>query len=180
MPELEPNSMRAALASDGTKIEIVGNRKIEGCTCSPSIVKEVPLPYRPRVEDIDVSLEESVLSLRLSRHAFHAKADTATPLKVTTRSQDDKEAAADEAEERRPLRFVPHASAAEPSSTSPTSLQEQERTLTDKFRTAALAAVAVQQKETQPASAETSAKEAAATTAEGAVAAEVNSPPSAA
>ena len=140
MPDLEPASLTAALASDGTKIEVVGERKIEGCSCRPSTVKEIGLPYRPRAEDIDMSVEKDVLSLRLARHA---KADTATPLKVSMATQKDK----DTSTETRPLRFVPHASAAEGDATASTPMstpQDQERTLTEKFRSAALASVAVQ------------------------------------
>jgi HSP20 family molecular chaperone IbpA len=140
MPDLEPASLTAALASDGTKIEVVGERKIEGCSCRPSTVKEIGLPYRPRAEDIDMSVEKDVLSLRLARHA---KADTATPLKVSMATQKDK----DTSTETRPLRFVPHASAAEGDATASTPMstpQDQDRTLTEKFRSAALASVAVQ------------------------------------
>merc|ERR1719231_1784946 len=80
MPDLEPASVRAALAQDGTKIEVIGERKIEGCTCTPSTLKEISLPYRPRAEDIDVAMEkDGVLTLRLERHA---KADAPTPLNV--------------------------------------------------------------------------------------------------
>ena len=139
LPDLEPHTVKAALAPDGTKIEIMGERKIEGCTCVPSIVREVPLPYRPRAEDIDVSVDKnSVLSLRLTRHA---KVDAATPLTVTA-IQDDKTPPG-ESEALRPIRFVPHASATESAAPTETTLDEQEKTLTDKFRSAALAAVAV-------------------------------------
>lgn len=87
-----------------------------------------------------MSVEKDVLSLRLARHA---KADTATPLKVSMATQKDK----DTSTETRPLRFVPHASAAEGDATASTPMstpQDQERTLTEKFRSAALASVAVQ------------------------------------
>lgn len=159
LPDLEPTSVRAALGADGTKIEVVGERKIEGCTCQPSTVKEISLPYRPRAEDIDVALDkEGVLSMRLLRQP--AKAEDATPLKVSVAA--DKEPAP-EAETRK-LRFVPHESAQQPSSKAGT-IEEQEKNLTDKFRSAALAAVAVQHEHP-------SAKEAAAATAEGAAAAD--------
>ena len=47
-------------------------------TCTPSTLKEISLPYRPRAEDIDVAMEkDGVLTLRLERHA---KADAPTPL----------------------------------------------------------------------------------------------------
>ena len=143
MPDLEPASLTAALASDGTKIEVVGERKIEGCSCRPSTVKEIGLPYRPRAEDIGMSIDKDVLSLRLARHA---KADTATPLKVSVATQKDENTSdhTSTESETRPLRFVPHVSAAEGDATASTP-QDQEKTLTEKFRSAALASVAVQQ-----------------------------------
>lgn len=153
LPDLEPNSVKAALTSDGTKVEIIGERKIEHCTCSPSTVKEITLPYRPRAEDIDVSYDkDNVLSLKLARHS---KVDAATPLTVTTRAEDQG------AEERRPLRFVPHESATEKDS-----LHTQEKMLQDKFRSAALASLAVQRENAEPELVATSVKEAAAKSAE--------------
>merc|ERR1719231_232712 len=81
LPDFDPDSLTAHLASDGTKIEVVGERKIDGCSCSPSTVKEIALPYRPRAEDIDVSYDkDNVLSLKLARHA---KTESATPLSVS-------------------------------------------------------------------------------------------------
>jgi len=110
LPDLEPKTVSAALASDGKKIELVGERKIEGCSCRPSTVKEIALPYRPRAEDVDVSVKDGLLSIRLARHA---QANAATPLTVTLIDEPkDKEADAPaDASQRRPLRFVPHASA---------------------------------------------------------------------
>merc|ERR1719198_1606407 len=67
LPDLEPQSVSAALASDGTKIEVAGERKIEGCTCQPRTVKEIALPYRPRAEDVGVTIKDGVLSLSLAR-----------------------------------------------------------------------------------------------------------------
>jgi len=143
LPELEPQSITAALAADGTKIEVVGERKIDGCTCQPTTVKEVKLPYRPRPDDIDVSIGSSgVLSLRLARNKSD-KADGSTPLAVKVLeaspapSADNKDEAQSEPGTR-PLRFVPHSSATD------TPLEQQEKSLTDKFRSAALASVAVQ------------------------------------
>ena len=73
--------MRAALGEDGTKVEVIGERKIDGCSCQPSTVKEIALPYRPRAEDIDVALDKhGILSMRLLRAS---KPESATPLKVT-------------------------------------------------------------------------------------------------
>jgi len=159
LPDLEPTSVRAALGTDGTKIEVTGERKIEGCTCTPSVVKEISLPYRPRAEDIDVALDkDSVLSLKLARHA---KTESATPIAVSV-APPPKEADDKQAVETRPLRFVPHESA-KAESVKPTNVEEQEKNLTDKFRSAALAAVAVQHGHEEP-----SAKESAAATAEGA------------
>merc|ERR1719248_288993 len=80
LPELEPTSVRAALGVDGTKVEVIGERKIEGCQCQPSTVKEIALPYRPRAEDIHMELgKDGVLALRLARQA---KSESSMPLKV--------------------------------------------------------------------------------------------------
>lgn len=135
LPEMEPHSVSASLASDGNHIEVVGERKIEGCSCRPSIVEQIRLPYRPRAEDISVIMKDDLLSLKLTRHA---KEDGPTPLKVTV-SEPPKPADDDASAEAgtRPLRFVPHQSAVEKPS-----VEAQERTLTDKFRTAALATLA--------------------------------------
>merc|ERR1719421_946990 len=149
LPELEPTSVRAALGVDGTKVEVIGERKIEGCQCHPSTVKEIALPYRPRVEDVDLALHDGVLALRLARQP--PKAESTTPLKVSVAQKEEQVAPADE--ETRSLRFVPHESALAPS------LEKKEATLTEKFRAAALAAVAVQHEEP-------SVKDAAAATAE--------------
>ena len=153
LPDLEPATVSAALSSDGTKIEVTGERKIEHCKCVPSTVREVELPYRPRPEDIDVSIDGEVLQVRLTRHA---KTDAPTPLAVKSVAADK-----DDKAETRPLRFVPHASATEGT------LEAQEKSLSDKFRDVARAAIAV-------ASEPPSAKEAAATTAEAAVEANPN------
>lgn len=151
LPDLEPQSITAALSSDGTKIEVAGERKIDGCTCQPTTVKELSLPYRPRPEDVDVSIGTSgVLSLRLARNNGN-KVDAPTPLAVkvleapSTTSTDNKEAR--EEPGTRPLRFIPHASAAESSSSNVASLEQQEKSLTDKFRSAASAAVSQSAKE---------------------------------
>merc|ERR1719450_800696 len=148
MPDLEPASIRAALAQDGTKIEVIGERKIEGCTCTPSTLKEISLPYRPRPEDIDVAMEK----------------DGPLTVKQAANKKDE--------EVRSSFRFVPHSSAtatatateqdagaAEAASSS--KLAEQEKGLTERF--AAARAVAG----TNAGSEETSVKEAAAATAEG-------------
>jgi hypothetical protein len=155
LPDLQPETVRATLGANGDKIEVVGERKIDGCSCSPSVVKEIAMPYRPRSEDIDVAYadKESVLSLRLTRHA---KAESATPLAVSVKAEvKDKEEAT-----TRPLRFVPHESATAEKSGS--TLEAQEKDLAAKFRSAALAAVATSSGDGA------SAKEAAATAVEGA------------
>jgi len=150
LPDLEPDSVTATLGAEGSKIQVVGERKIEGCSCRPSQVREISLPYRPRAEDISVAVDRDVLSLRLARRP---KTETSTPLTVTvTRDKAAQEAPSTEV---RPLRFVPHESATED---GPPSVEEKEKGLIDKFRSAALASVAVQAPST---------KEAAATTAEG-------------
>lgn len=143
LPDLEPRSVSAALTSDGKQIEIHAERKIEGCTCKSTTVKQINLPYRPRAEDVEVTMKDDVLLLKLARHA---KAGAPTPLKVNVL-----EAPKDKGDEpapssTRPLRFVPHASAAEPAAEAKTldakTLDEKERSLTDKFRSAALASLA--------------------------------------
>lgn len=137
LPDVEPQTVSAQLAADGETIEVAGERKIEGCSCRPSTVKQVKLPYRPRAEDVDVTMKDGVLSLTLARHA---KADAATPLKVNLPEEPKQEKEGDEPQTR-PLRFVPHESAVE---TSPPSvdLDAQEKRLADKFRSAALASLA--------------------------------------
>ena len=116
---------------------MAGERKVDGCTCQPTTVKELSLPYRPRPEDVDVSIGTSgVLSLRLARNNGN-KVDAPTPLAVkvleapSTTSTDNKEAR--EEPGTRPLRFIPHASAAESSSSNVASLEQQEKSLTDKL-----------------------------------------------
>lgn len=178
LPALEPASVTASLAADGTKIEVTGERKIDGCTCRPNLVQEISLPHRPRPEDVDVSFEKDILSLKMARHA---KTDEPTPLAINvvreeasmqTQVADMDKGTADLAPQAtdkqgagqprtRPLTFVPHASANEgpaPGTSAP-SLAEQEVALADKFRSAALAALATTR-------GETSSKEAAATLAE--------------
>merc|ERR1719171_478408 len=179
LPDLEPATVSAALSSDGTKIEVTGERKIEGCSCRPTTVKEIGLPYRPRAEDVGVTIKDGVLSLTLARHA---KADAPTPIKVQVMEEPPAVAATKEQAEEaapagtRPLRFVPHASAASEQPSTAPSLQEQEKSLTDKFRNVALAAAeanknaaenheaakATEQPETANASAEKSNEGAAA------------------
>jgi len=138
LPDLEPQTVSASLASDGKKIEVAGERKIEGCSCRPTSIKEIDLPYRPRAEDVDISMKDGMLSIRLARQA---DASAATPLKVKlVEEPKEKEAEAPaDASQTRPLRFVPHASATDAKKRS---VDEQEKSLTDKFRSAALASVA--------------------------------------
>ena len=56
LPDLEPGTVEAQLSSDGKKIEVKGERKIESCSCKPTTVREIALPYRPRAEDITVTI----------------------------------------------------------------------------------------------------------------------------
>lgn len=153
LPELEPDSISASLASDSATLHISGKRKFEGCTCQPTTVREVPLPYRPRAEDISIALDKNdVLSLALARSA---KADAPTPIKVSV-AQEEAGALKSEKEpssgETRPLRFIPHPSAStdggehdEPKvDGAASSLAAQEKSLTERFRAAAAASLAVQ------------------------------------
>ena len=166
LPSLEPDSVTAHLSADGAKVEVSGRRKITSCECQPSTVREIALPYRPRAEDVSISIDKDVLSLRLARHSATADAPAPTPLTIKV---EDRPKAAVEAQEpagTRPLRFVPHASAQEGAATddkaADAGVEAQESNLTDKFRAAARAALAVQHGGAEP----TSAKEAAAATAE--------------
>jgi len=146
LPDMEPASVSAELASDGKSIQVVGERKIEGCTCRPSTVQDIPLPYRPRADDIHVTVKDDVLSIKLARQA--KAEDAPTPLKVNVLEAQDSKAAPKEEQETaqatgntRPLRFVPHEST-RPMETKTPSLQDKERTLAAKFRSAALATLA--------------------------------------
>merc|ERR1712227_1070240 len=136
LPDVEPQSVTATLALDGTKIELTGKRKLEGCTCTPTTINEIELPYRPRAEDIDIAIKDDVLSLRLARKAT---AKASTPLKVTVVSEAPKDQSDEAATQE--LRFVPHGSALTQAKSQ--TLEEKEKSLTDKFRSVALASSAV-------------------------------------
>jgi len=141
LPDMEPDSVSAMLSADSSSIKITGKRKFEGCTCEPTTMREVALPYRPRPEDVSIQYDEgdatrdSLLTLKLARHA---KAEAAVPLKVTVAEppkavEPTKEG---EATGTRPLRFVPHESAtAKPSGeTTNDDAEATEKSLTEKFR----------------------------------------------
>lgn len=130
LPAVDEATLSAALSADGKKIELIGEKQIEGCTCRPTTVQEVSLPYRPRAEDIDVIAKDGSVSLRLARHAG---SDGPTPLTVKV---EKKAPPKEEDGATRKLRFVPHESA------TSTTLEQREKSLTDKFRSAALASVA--------------------------------------
>lgn len=139
LSDIEPQSVSAALASDGKKIELTARRKIEGCECKPAVVEQIALPYRPRAEDIAVTVKSDILSLKLARRA---SADESTPLEVTVQDKAPEAKEGDDSQTpagTRPLRFVPHESANE---VQQPSVDEQEKSLTAKFRKAALASLA--------------------------------------
>lgn len=148
LPELEPDSISASLASESATLEVTGKRKFDGCTCEKTVVREVKLPYRPRPEDIEVTvLGADALSLKLARGS---KADAPTPIKVNVERVDETKKGWDKVRE---LRFVPHASATaegdqKSDESKSLSVQEQEKTLTERFRNVAQAAVALNSEET--------------------------------
>ena len=121
MPEVEDSSIAASLAPDGKRLLVQAKRKIEGCTCTESTVQEVLLPYRPRAEDVGVSLDSrnNILTVSLAREASD---NEPTPIAVEVKAT-DKEAA--------------KKTDVEP---APPSLEEKEKTLTEKFRAAGAAA----------------------------------------
>jgi HSP20 family molecular chaperone IbpA len=129
LPDLEPASVTASLAagSEPTVLQITGTRKIESCTCTPTIQKEITLPYRPRAEDIQVEYDQGVLSVTLERHA---KADA--PIAVPVKS----------AKPKYPPKASADAEKVEPPQTTMT-LADQERSALEKFRSAAAAVAAI-------------------------------------
>jgi hypothetical protein len=146
LPEMERDTIAASLY-DHSMVKVVGKRKIEGCQCEPRAVREVNLPYRARAEDVNVAITGddgmSVLTVKLARgRSDESKPDSPIPLQINTKNTITP---TDEAKE---LRFIPHPSATEEvftaaAATSTSTVEAQERTLTDKFRAAAQAAVAV-------------------------------------
>lgn len=146
LPDLDPASVSAALAADDATLQVTGTRKIESCTCTPTIQREISLPYRPRAEDIDVTYEEGLLTLKLARHA---KAAAPVPLKVNVPKLLEQaephptiKVESPASESSRPLRFVPHSSAKAESDQTKGSLAEQEQSALSKFRGVAQAALA--------------------------------------
>jgi len=136
LPEVDPQSVSAALSSDGKAVELVGERKIDGCSCRPTLVEQVKLPYRPRETDVSVNVnKDGVLALKLARHAT---TDAPTPLVVKHETPEAKEGG-EAPPGTRPLSFVPHESAVKK---QPASVDEQEKSLAEKFRSVALASLA--------------------------------------
>lgn len=136
VPPLEPGTVSATLAADGASLSITGKRKMAGCSCEPSDVTEIPLPYRPRTEDVALELDPKidVVTVKLARSAKEADAPSAVKVVV-----------ANDPTEARPLRFVPHESAT--ATMSATSSEMDEARLADKFRKVALA---VRQQKEEP------------------------------
>ena len=120
MPEIESSSISASLAQDGRTLLVSGKRKMDGCTCSPSTVREVLLPYRPRSEDIGLQLDaqKNELTITLARDSG---GHTAVPIAVNVKDPITEEVVADK---------VP----------KEMSLADKEKTLTEKFRAAGAAA----------------------------------------
>ena len=110
-----------------TTLQVTGTRIIQSCTCTPTVQKEIALPYRPRAEDIQVEYDDGILSITLERHA---KAEA--PITVPVKSAKSK---APEVQEQTQI-------AAPADSPRPT-LAEQERSALEKFRSAAAAVAAI-------------------------------------
>jgi len=149
LPAMEPDSVTAQLAADQSTIKVTGKRKVEGCACEPTAVREIALPYRPRSEDVSVAIDDNVLTLKLARHA---QADAPVSLSVQVAQAKQELPQAKEAlttgqakegstADARPIRFIPHPSASPASDEAP-SVSAQETRLVDKFRAATRAAQA--------------------------------------
>lgn len=123
---LEADSLRLNLAADGKTLALSGERKIEGCKCTPSEDMTINLPFTPRVEDIQSSMNEfGRLLITLPKHTAVAEP---IAIQITKPAPTPKQ-----------LHFVPHESATTSPSTAEEKLEEKERTLTEKFRAAGLA-----------------------------------------
>ena len=126
VPDLEPDSVTAKLGSDerGTStVKIEGKRKIEACQCQPTQIREVPLPYRPRIEDVSIALdaETSTVTIELARGNTKSHDEQPLPLTLTKKTARNTEVAKVTEDE----------------------LRSQEKSLTEKFRAAAQASLAV-------------------------------------
>jgi len=128
-PAVEEGSVSASLSPDGMMLNVNAKRRIEGCTCQESTVGQVRLPHTPRAEDVDLvhDPKTGVVSVKVARHA---KAAEPTPLSIKTLEQEPKP------EGQRPLRFVPHESAAPKQGAS---VDTAEAKVLEKFRALARA-----------------------------------------
>lgn len=127
VPDLEPDSVTAKLGSDerGTStVKIEGKRKIEACQCQPTQIREVPLPYRPRPEDVSIALdaETSTVTIELARGNTKNHEEQPLPLTLTKKTARNTEVAKVTEDEL---------------------VRSQEKSLTEKFRAAAQASLAV-------------------------------------
>lgn len=131
MPDMESSSISASLAPDGRTLTVSGKRKMEGCTCTETALRDVLLPYRPRSEDIGISLdaEKSELMITLAKDSKGA----AVPIRVNVK---DPAVAKESVEEDGAPKEV-QSTAVAPDELS---LAEKEKTLTEKFRAAGAAA----------------------------------------
>lgn len=175
VPELEPESVEATLQADEAFLTLSGKKKLDGCECAKRVVETVPLPYRPRAEDIQIELDKNknVLELRLAR-----KAKATAPIALSVKLAGQQEAAASDAQTR-PIRFIPHASASATTGTATTadedvakakaastSLEERERSLTAKFAAALSTSSKAAKEATSNEAAAAKAAEATTTTVE--------------
>lgn len=131
VPEMQPDSLTADLIQDesgGLAVKVTGTRKIEGCSCEPTAVREVPLPYRPRPEDVTVHTDGSTMvTVKLARG--HAQSDQPkVPLTIIKDKQ---------------VKAPPAGTELSVAQEAQKSVEAQERSLTDKFRAVAHAATAV-------------------------------------
>jgi HSP20 family molecular chaperone IbpA len=151
LPDLEPDSVTAEMSADSSSIKVNGKRAFDGCSCEARQVYDIELPYRPRADDVSVSIDSGLLTLKLARHA---KVSEAVPLKVTVAETTVAEKTTTDAPSpsgTRPLRFVPHESAttstnkddSEGKVGSVSTIEAQEKGLMDKFRAAGKVAVAM-------------------------------------
>merc|ERR1719498_1970961 len=97
IPEMEPDSIGADLIQDesgGLAVKVTGTRKIEGCSCQPTAVREVPLPYRARSEDVSIHTDgSSMVTIKLARGRVHTN-QKAVPLTIVKDKETTKPALA--------------------------------------------------------------------------------------
>ena len=148
---IEPGSLTASLSADGKSLNLSGKRQIEGCTCGANTIGSVDLPYTPNTNDVELTYKEEgqTLTVRLARHPKPDKEqalsiafttdNTATDNRVHRTRSSVESADENKQEERRPVHFVPHESAASDAKqpAEDGKLDTSEKSLMAKFRSAA-------------------------------------------